>query len=105
MAERQNTEWKAIWKDEYLAWICGFANTQGGKLYIGIDDNGNIIGIQNTHKLLEDLPNKIRDAMGIIVNINLLQRNLLLSERKHNSKTFRTGIRSFYIAPSRCNMG
>lgn len=30
MAEKQNIEWKAVWKDEYLAWICGFANAQGG---------------------------------------------------------------------------
>ena len=35
MTERQNIEWKEIWKDDYLAWICGFANAQGGKLYIG----------------------------------------------------------------------
>jgi hypothetical protein len=38
MVENQTTEWKAKWDDEYLAWICGFANAQGGKLYIGIDD-------------------------------------------------------------------
>lgn len=29
MPEKQNVEWKAIWKDEYLQWICGFANAQG----------------------------------------------------------------------------
>ena len=37
MTERQNIEWKEIWKDDYLAWICGFANAQGGKLYIGME--------------------------------------------------------------------
>ena len=75
MAETQNIEWKEIWKDDYLAWLCGFANAQGGKLYIGIDDRGEITGLQNSQKLLEDLPNKIRDAMGIIVNINLYSKN------------------------------
>lgn len=75
MAEKQNIEWKAIWKDEYLAWICGFANAQGGKLYVGVDDEGNPVGLPNSRKLLEDLPNKIRDAMGLIVNINLLQKD------------------------------
>ena len=35
MPEMQNTEWKEIWKDDYMAWICGFANAQGGTLYIG----------------------------------------------------------------------
>ncbi|MCM1155267.1 MAG: putative DNA binding domain-containing protein [Roseburia sp.] len=71
MAEKHNIEWKTYWKDEYLAWICGFANAQGGKLYIGVDDNGSPVGLQNSKKLMEDLPNKIRDAMGIIVNIFL----------------------------------
>lgn len=74
MAEKQNIEWKEKWKDEYLAWLCGFANAQGGTLYIGVDDAGNAVGLQNPHKLLEDLPNKIRDAMGIITDINLLEK-------------------------------
>ncbi len=72
MPEMQNTEWKEIWKDDYLAWLCGFANAQGGKLYIGKNDKGEVVGISNSAKLLEDLHNKIRDAMGIIVNVNLL---------------------------------
>ena len=72
MPEQQNIEWKESWRDEYLKWICGFANAQGGKLYIGCDDNGNVVGIDNSKKLLEDIPNKVRDAMGIIVGVNLL---------------------------------
>ena len=75
MPESQNTEWKSKWKDEYLEWICGYANAQGGKIYIGCDDEGNVIGLSNARKLLEDIPNKIRDAMGIIVGVNLLDKN------------------------------
>ena len=30
MSESQHVEWKASWRDEYLKWICGFANTDGG---------------------------------------------------------------------------
>jgi len=40
-----------------------------------VDDGGNVIGLNNSHKLLEDIPNKIRDAMGIIVNVNLLEQD------------------------------
>ena len=72
MAESQNIEYKESWRDEYLKWICGFANAQGGKIYIGCDDSGNVVGINNSKKLLEDIPNKVRDAMGIIVGVNLL---------------------------------
>ena len=35
MAESQNIEYKESWRDEYLKWICGFANAQGGTIYIG----------------------------------------------------------------------
>ena len=71
MAEKHNVEWKEVWKDEYLNWICGFANAQGGTIYIGIDDSGNISGLKNSKKLLEDIPNKIKNAMGIVADINL----------------------------------
>jgi hypothetical protein len=29
MSESQNIEYKSSWRDEYLKWICGFANAQG----------------------------------------------------------------------------
>ena len=30
--ENQNTEYKRIWKDDYLKWVAGFANAHGGKI-------------------------------------------------------------------------
>lgn len=71
MPESQNIEYKANWRDEYLKWICGFANARGGKLYIGIDDRGKVPGIDNHNKLLEDLPNKFRDILGVYAEVNL----------------------------------
>lgn len=71
MSESQNIEYKTNWRDEYLKWICGFANANGGKLYIGIDDNGKITGIDNHRKLLEQLPNKFRDILGVFAEVNL----------------------------------
>ena len=75
MPENQNIEWKSKWRDDYLEWICGFANAQGGTIYIGIDDNGHVIGLTNTKKLLEDIPNKVRNAMGIVVDVDLLSED------------------------------
>lgn len=75
MPEKQNIEWKAKWKDEYLEWICGFANAQGGRIYIGCNDDGEVVGVSNAKKLMEDIPNKVRDSMGIIVDVNLLEKD------------------------------
>jgi ATP-dependent DNA helicase RecG len=71
--ESQNIEWKQSWHDEYLKWICGFANAQGGRIFIGKDDAGKVTGLINSKKLLEDLPNKIRDQLGLMPRINLQQ--------------------------------
>lgn len=69
--ENQNTEYKESWRDEYIKWICGFANAAGGSMYIGIDDKGHIKGIADAKKLSEDLPNKIRDILGVLVDANI----------------------------------
>ncbi len=74
MKESQNIEFKQSWRDEYLQYICGFANAQGGTLYIGIDDKGEICGIKNAHTLLENLPNQINQSMGILAEVNLLSQ-------------------------------
>jgi ATP-dependent DNA helicase RecG len=68
--EQQNIEWKESWREEYFKWICGFANAQGGRIYIGKNDRGQVVGIGNSRKLLEDLPNQVRDLMGILVDVN-----------------------------------
>ena len=75
MSENQNIEWKESWRDEYLKWICGFANANGGKLLIGIDDKGNVTGIDNPKKLLEELPNKFRDTLGVFAEVNLKNKD------------------------------
>lgn len=77
MAENQNIEWKESWRDEYLKWICGFANAQGGKIYIGTRDDGTVIGVNNSKKLLEDIPNKIQNKLGIVADVNLLEKDEL----------------------------
>ena len=75
--ENQNVEFKSTWRDEYLKWICAFANTEGGILYIGVDDKGNVIGVKDSHKFSEDIPNKIKDTMGLICDIRIMHDEAL----------------------------
>ena len=75
MAESQNIEYKESWRDEYLKWICGFANAQGGTIFIGVRDDGSIVGVKNAKKLLEDIPNKIQTGLGIIADVNMHTKN------------------------------
>lgn len=75
--ETQTVEWKTVWHDDCLKWVCGFANAQGGTLVIGRNDKGEAVGVPNAKKLMEDLPNKIRATMGIVVETNLRTENAL----------------------------
>ena len=74
--EDQNTEYKQSWREEYLKWICGFANAEGGRMLIGVADDkkGNVvIGVEDWKSLLETIPNLMRDTMGMIADVNHLK--------------------------------
>ena len=73
--ECQNVEFKRIWKDEYLKWICGFANAHGAVMYFGVDDDRKLCGLQNAKRLLEDIPNKISTTMGLAVDVDLHEQD------------------------------
>lgn len=72
--ETQSIEFKPNWRDEYLKVISSFANADGGNLIIGVDDDGNPVGIKNSKKLLENIPNKVRNKLGIIPSVNIEKR-------------------------------
>ena len=68
--ESQKREYKASWQDEYMQCICGFANSQGGELFIGVNDDGYIVGLKDSKLLLDVLPNQINSTLGIVVDID-----------------------------------
>jgi len=73
--ENQNIEFKESWRDDVLKTICAFANAEGGIVYIGIDDKGKSVHLKDSKKLLEDIPNKIRDMIGIVAEVKLKKLN------------------------------
>ena len=75
MSENQNVEYKLTWRDEYLRWVCGFANADGGVIYIGVNDAGKVVGVKNIDKLMVDIPNKIQSGLGLVVSVNRLSED------------------------------
>jgi len=72
--EDQNQEFKQVWNDNCLKTICAFANTAGGKLYIGIDDEGNATGVKDAARYLDDIPNKTKDILGITPAVKIKKK-------------------------------
>ncbi len=69
--ESQTVEFKQIWKDEYLKTICALSNTDGGEFYIGISDDGKVVGVERIESYLESLLNKINNRLGLLVDISI----------------------------------
>ena len=77
MSEGQRLEWKTSWRDDHLKSVCAFANADGGTLDIGRDDEGGAVGVgaRERRRLLEELPNKLRDLLGIVAAIEVREED------------------------------
>lgn len=60
--ESERTEYKSHLVDDIYKEVIAFANTDGGVIYIGIDDHGNVTGIDNVDETYTRLTNGIRDC-------------------------------------------
>ena len=62
--ESERIEYKSQMVNDIYKEVVAFANTDGGVIYIGIDDNGNLTGIDNVDETYTRLTNGIRDAIA-----------------------------------------
>jgi len=103
--ENVNTEFKELdWQskkipDSVMKTICSFANTEGGDIYIGIRDDGSVIGIDDPDDVMTRLSNMIHDYilpdMMPFVQIQTIQ----LEEKLVVQVTVSTGTeRPYYLA-------
>lgn len=75
--ESEVVELKEIYTPDLKKEIISFANTNGGTILIGVQDNGNIIGIDNADFVIQQIANSIRDSIRpditMFTNIELLK--------------------------------
>ena len=63
MIENKTTEFKREYTDSIKYSVIAFANTEGGKIYIGINDDGTIAGTDHPEAVMLRLGNMIRDSI------------------------------------------
>lgn len=63
LKETEKIEFKRELNESLKKELVAFANTYGGEIYIGVDDNGKIVGLDNAKKYLEAVSNIIRDSI------------------------------------------
>lgn len=61
--ETENIEFKSSYTEDIYKEVIAFANTEGGVIYIGIDNEGNAVGIDNVDENYLRITNGIRDAI------------------------------------------
>jgi len=75
--ESQSIEYKQIWTEDCLKVVSAMANGKGGALFLGVDDQGAPVGLKNPKKMLENIPNIIKNKLGILPSVELID------EKKH----------------------
>ena len=61
--ESKTIEFKREYTDDLKYAVVAFANTDGGKIYVGINDDGSVQGVQNTDGTMLRITNMIRDVV------------------------------------------
>lgn len=82
MKESPTVEFKRELTDAIKREIIAFANTLGGELYIGIDDDGSIIGLENAHKTLESVSSMLHDSIQPDILVHTFLEIVELEEKE-----------------------
>ncbi|MFV0520711.1 MAG: RNA-binding domain-containing protein [Lachnospirales bacterium] len=77
--ETEKIELKEIYTDDLKKEIIAFCNTNGGVIYIGVNDSGEIVGLQNIDETASKITNSIRDSIKpditMFVSLEILEED------------------------------
>ena len=86
MRETRTTEFKEKITNTFLKTVSAFSNYDGGEIFFGIDDNGNITGVSDVKQACLDIENKINDSITPQPDYKL--------ELQNNDKTIKLTVKS-----------
>lgn len=72
MTEGMTTEFKREYTDEIKKTVVAFANTSGGELLIGVEDDGMVVGVQDVDETMLKVTNALRDSIKPDITMFLL---------------------------------
>lgn len=97
--ESETVELKSIVVDDIRKEIVAFANCAGGKLYIGVKDDGSVIGVDDPDRVALQISNMVRDAIRPDVTMFLHYETIEEDGKKIVSVEIQRGTdRPYYIA-------
>lgn len=97
--ESETVELKSVMVDDIKKEIIAFANSEGGKLYIGVQDDGTVTGLEDPDEVSLQVSNMVRDAIKPDLTMFLHYKTLNIGEKKIISIDIQQGTeRPYYIA-------
>lgn len=97
--ESEKVKLKSIVVDDIKKEIIAFANCEGGKLYVGVQDDGEVVGIDNPDEAALQISNMIRDAIKPDLTLFLHYKTIQIKEKHIIEIDIQQGTqRPYYIA-------
>jgi len=93
--ETENIEFKAQVTDELYKEVIAFANTDGGTIYIGIDNEGNVTELDNVDEVYTRITNGIRDA--ILPDVTMFVKYTLQENHTIRIKVSEGSFKPYYL--------
>lgn len=99
LQESETVELKEIVVEDVKKEIIAFANCEGGKLYIGVKDDGTVIGVDNPDFVSLQVSNMVRDAIKPDITMFLHYETIETEGRKIVCIDIQRGTdRPYYLA-------
>ena len=91
LTENKLTEFKREYVDDIKNTVVAFANTDGGTLYIGVNDDGTVCGVQDIDGTMLRVTNALRDAVRPDITMFVECRNEIMDGKPIIAVTVQRG--------------
>lgn len=97
MNENEQIEFKEIYTENIYKEIISFLNTNSGTIYIGYDDNGNLVGLNNSKEIEEKISNGIKTKIYPDARVFISVNNETFEEKNYISIKVSKGVDIYYL--------
>ena len=97
MNESEHIEFKENYTENIYKEIISFLNTNSGTIYIGYDDNGNLLGLNNSKEIEEKISNGIRTNIYPDARVFVSVNNEAFEDKNYISIKVSKGVDIYYL--------
>lgn len=97
--ESETVELKRIYIDDIRKEIIAMCNCSGGTIYVGVDDDGSVVGVEDCDGTIQRITNTVRDSIKPDITMFLRYDTLAANGKKIVSVAVQSGTnRPYYLA-------